>query len=1843
MNNGMTGVVIALTVIGWTVSVQAQVTPAADGTNTQVTQEGDRFLIRGGQRSQDGANLFHRFDEFGLDAGQRATFRTPSTVQNVLGRVVGGDASVVDGLLRVSGSSANLWLINPAGIIFGPNARLDIGGSFTATTATSLGFGDRWLTSTGLDYANLVGTPTALAFTGDAATLINAGRLAVPAGESLMLAGGVVINTGDLIAPGGQVSIVAVPEQQVVRVGQAGQVLSLELETADQPGLSPSPITPLTLPELLTDPSIHHATGVMVDADGTVRLVGSGVALPITGGTAIASGSINTANVTRAPHHPEVNILGDRVGLVGAQIDASGRQGGGTIRIGGDYQGQGSVFTSQRTVVDASSRIWADAIAQGDGGRVMIWSDDTTSFAGDIWARGGRRSGDGGLVEVSGLQTLQFLGQVNTLAPRGRTGTLLLDPTNIIVAEVGLPGALVDLDGVDELADPDSIVGAPGVVSDYSQIAPSTLAAATTNIILQATDSIFFNEAVTIPTNGVGLRAEAGGNIEVNAALTTTNGAIALIAGDAIQVNQPMTSNGGAVTLAAGGVVNVFNGFNSGGGDIQISSDAIANVIAPLQSEGGDVTISTDTQLNMNAPLISDGGTVNLTADQDGDGLGTLTVNVGINTGAGDLVLTGSEIDLNAALQGQGSLQLRPSNAAQDIILGGAGALSLNLDLADLNVIQDGFSEVIIGREDGRGTIQAAQDLTFNNALTLQAGGAGGSIDTSGFAIVSNNAVTFAASGDITTGDMTTAQAPITLESLQGAVDTSGGAINTGLGGGRGDRVSINAVEAITTGNITTAGGQIDLTSRSGSIDTSGGPLNSLAPNGNGGAIALSAADDITSGALTLGSDNGGNPSQLTVDAPGRITLNDVITANGAAIRIGTTTAPSDLTLSGTLTDSGDMEVVADTFRWQNAATAFQDNSNLSIRTRDNLQILGNGDIRTNGGAVSFTSQGSISIDPGLTINTLGRVQDGAVAIAAQGTITTGAVASGTSDLDISSQEGRVSTGDLESQGGAIAVVGEAVQMGDIRTGGGDLTVTSRGNLTTSAIDAQDGRRGGAIALAATNLRITDDLSTNNSPISLDIDGNLRLVDATIATGGGQFSLESDGALRILGSGAIATNGNDLRLVATNLQISEAIELSTAGARSGNLFLQATTGNLTAGDLTTAGNQGGDITAIARQDLILGNLDASGTGSGGRITATSETGALTVGNLDTSGSQGGDINLNAITTLRTGSIRSRGMVGDGGNVTIDPIDVVVDWIDAQGGNAGRGGNVDITASNTIRITGSFIDDTGLAASIATGGGAGGGNITLRHGGNGIVPFIVGDASTNGSAAVLSSRTFTIDPDSFLFTYQEGEGAGRIRIVSVPQPVDPEPPGPVDPEPPGPVDPEPPGPVDPNDPSPTIAPPEQDVLSPLQTTDLSEVTLDTLTDLETFFTEQYVSYLSLPEAEISTLEEIQDDLRVISDSVGVRPAVVYAVFTPPVLSPDPLQELETLAVGLNSPNASSDRLEIVLVTQEGQPIRVLISDATRERVATVARQFYLSVTDSSLANTRLYQAPAQQLYSWLIEPIEAELEAQGIQHISFVLDGGLRSLPMAALYDGDRFLIENYSVGLMPSLSLTDNRYVSLQNLGILAMGASEFPDQEPLPAVPTELNHISSVPFLNEDFTPEDLRRQRQRTPYGIIHLATHGEFLPGGPGNSYIQFWDGRLGLDGLRSLGLNNPPVELMVLSACRTALGDSEAELGFAGLAIQAGVNSAIASLWYVSDLGTLALMSEFYDRVGTTSIRADALRQAQLAMLRGEVVLQDGQLQTTTSSLDLPSSYQAPGRQSVSHPYYWSSFTIIGSPW
>jgi CHAT domain-containing protein len=373
----------------------------------------------------------------------------------------------------------------------------------------------------------------------------------------------------------------------------------------------------------------------------------------------------------------------------------------------------------------------------------------------------------------------------------------------------------------------------------------------------------------------------------------------------------------------------------------------------------------------------------------------------------------------------------------------------------------------------------------------------------------------------------------------------------------------------------------------------------------------------------------------------------------------------------------------------------------------------------------------------------------------------------------------------------------------------------------------------------------------------------------------------------------------------------------------------------------------------------------------------------------------------------------------------------------------------------------------------------------------------------------------------------------------------------------------------------------------------------------------------------------------------------------LIFPQIQKQLEKMSAQTQNPSAllyiisGSEQLDLVLVPPTGEPIYRSIPEASNALLMAKIKAFQTEIADPTRRRTTSYLETSQQLYQWLIQPIEPELEAQGITTLLFSLDSGLRSLPIAALHDGEQFLVEKYQFSLVPSLSLTDTAYQNLQNTPVLAMGASEFTDQSPLPAVPVELSTISEQlwsgkAFLNQELTVENFNQQRSQANYGIIHLATHGQFKPGKIEESYIQFWDRKLGLDEISDLNLTNPTVELLVLSACRTALGDRQAEFGFAGLAVQSGAKSALASLWYASDLGALGLMSEFYHHLQTEPTKAAALRRAQIALLRQEVQIKEGKLIGNFGEIDLPPELNTGIQLNLIHPYYWSGFTLIGNP-
>jgi filamentous hemagglutinin family protein len=433
-------------------------------------------------------------------------------------------------------------------------------------------------------------------------------------------------------------------------------------------------------------------------------------------------------------------------------------------------------------------------------------------------------------------------------------------------------------------------------------------------------------------------------------------------------------------------------------------------------------------------------------------------------------------------------------------------------------------------------------------------------------------------------------------------------------------------------------------------------------------------------------------------------------------------------------------------------------------------------------------------------------------------------------------------------------------------------------------------------------------------------------------------------------------------------------------------------------------------------------------------------------------------------------------------------------------------------------------------------------------------------------------------------------------------------------------------------------------------------------IETLYSEEYARYLDLDAPDALNWQQVQTVLKNAESKTGVSSGAIYLAFCPKSLVPPLAREIQgekgdeaelkntsetpeaAISLGSDRLLRDDDRLVLVLVAPEGEPMRYAIN-ATRGEVRDMAIALRMTVTN--VRRPDAYLKPAQQMYDWLLAPLEADLKDFGIQHLTYIVDAGIRTTPLAALHDGQGFAIERYSISLMPNISASDLTPNSLKEEKVLAMGADRFSELPPLPAVPVELELIAEEiwqgdKFINEEFTVKTLNNARQNFPYGIIHLATHGDFRSGNLSESYIQFWDSRLSLDRLRDLRWNFPSVEMLVLSACRTALGDTDAELGFAGLAVAAGVNSSLGSLWYVNDEGTLGLMSQFYAQLQDAPIRAEALRQAQLKMLRQEVRFEAGNLMGMEERVILPPNLSGIGDRVLSHPYYWSAFTMVGNP-
>ena len=687
------------------------ITAAPDGTGTVILPNGQRFDITGG--TQAGANLFHSFQQFGLNQGQIANFLSQPNIQNILGRVVGGDPSVINGLIQLTGGNSNLYIMNPAGIIFGANASLNVPAAFTATTANGIQVGNAWfgMNTSASDLKNLTGTPNAFAFTSPTTPLaqgqttgviVNQGNLSVSSGNSISLVGGIVINTGTISTPNGKINIVAVPDGKYVRITPEGSALSLYLPIATQQELgNAKPMTVVNLPSLLT---------------------GTGIAAPTQAGTAIVRGNL-TAN--------GIDILANRYDTSQSNLNATniqqgwnfvfidstiknyqtlldGTNGGSSVTvINPDQYGIAQVTKTLASVTGANS---LHIVSEGDAGNFwlgkdFVSGDNIAKYSNDLqaWKTAlspaanillyacNLASGENGVALVQAVKNLTGR---DVAASINRTGNVALGGDWNLEYRTG--------------ANPVTTIFSNAAMQSYND----TLATLTVLNILDA-GANSLRDQITAALAGDTIRFDTTG-------VFATPQAITLISGELL-INKNLTIQGtGAnnLTISGNNTSRVFN--IAAGTTVGIDRLTVANGQIVGSFDGGGIA-------NSGTATLTNVTVRNNTAGDDGGGIVNFgTLNIFNSTLSNNTALSASSPNSGggAILNTIGATAtLTNTTVSGNTALNGGGIRNDgNLTLTNTTVTNNRAT----GGLGGGGIVNSVGALTIRNTILA------GNIDTSG-------------------------------------------------------------------------------------------------------------------------------------------------------------------------------------------------------------------------------------------------------------------------------------------------------------------------------------------------------------------------------------------------------------------------------------------------------------------------------------------------------------------------------------------------------------------------------------------------------------------------------------------------------------------------------------------------------------------------------------------------------------------------------------------------------------------------------------------------------------------------------------------------------------------------------------------------------------------------------------------------------------------------------------------------------------------------------------------------------------------------------------------------------
>ncbi|BCA55373.1 hypothetical protein W02_25130 [Nitrospira sp. KM1] len=1346
------------------------------------------------QQTTDKAIL--NWKSFSIGQGESVQFVQPSASSVALNRVLGTDPSIILGRLQANG---RLVLLNPNGVLFGAGSQINVGGLL----ATTLQIRDSDFMAGHYLFAQ-----DPLKTLG---TVVNRGAIQISDHGFVFLVAPGVSNEGLIVANLGQVVLGSGRQFTMDMMGDGlinyaidGKVLS-RLTGMDGAPLASAVGNSGTIiagggQVILSAKASGEVFSSVVNQSGVIRarsLAGEGGIVRLEGSDPVTNtGRIgwktNLGQVKHADgivlHTGEIDVSAAQPGASQGQVTITGE----TVRLSGNILARGTdgsqggrilIASTKNTVATTDSVVDASGAGHSSAGNVVVWSDRDTRFNGNILARGGDQSGNGGQVEVSGHERLGFNGHVNALAPNGMTGSLLLDPLSITVAT----GGAATLAQVDQFGD---------TPAANQTIDSATINAAAANVTLQANADVTVSNPISMTNNGVGISMQAGRNINVNAAVTTNNGNISLSANDSNAISANRTAGAGGITFGAAGSLS------AGSGDIALSvgssstapfNPGAITTVRNLTTTTGNIAITSPNGVSLSGIVNAGSGTISINANTDGAGAQGLTMNAGSSIATTNSGGNAVQLVVNSPAGGTGTAALRGS-----ISTGGGGTTLITTRG------QTGAGGNITGGAITQGAVLTV-DTGASGTIDLATGdpAAGITLNTAGndfigaigvsrafnVALRDANALILGPSTISGTLAVTTA-GPLTQS---GALAVTG---TTTLAAGAANNITLtDAGNAFSTVAIT-SGNNVALTDATALALAASTVSGTLGVTTNGaltqtGVVTVTGATTLAAGSandINLGT-AANNFSTVTVTSGNNVALRDT---NALILGPSTVGGTLGVTTGGALTQSGALSVTgATTF------TATVANTDVLLGTQANTFSgpLGFAGTLTNFRDVQLRNVNAAATVPvlaGLTnLRNLTLTHDNAavalpaLTLAAGGTLTVTAggaitdsgalVIPGTTTLTAGANP--ITLDNANNFTGAVSVPSAAaVTLNDINalalgpsTIAGPLTVTTGGALTQSGALSVTGAT--TFTATATNSDVFLGTQVNNFGGALAFAGtqaNFR--DVSLRNVNAGATVPALAGLTNLRNLTLTFNNASIALPPTVLKAGGNLSVTAGGTitDSGNLVVPGTT-TLTAGaanniTLDNANNFTGAVSILTGNNVMLNDINALNLGTS---TISGTLGVTTNGAL----TQSGALTITGATTLTAGAANNITLNNAANNfstVGITSANNVV-LTDANALNLATStisGSLNVTAGSLISQSGA-LTVAGAASFDTTAAGAMG-SVTLTNGNalafnTSTVGGNLTAATTAGDLTLPAGQTLTVAGDATLTPAGNVNLLGTTRI------------------------------------------------------------------------------------------------------------------------------------------------------------------------------------------------------------------------------------------------------------------------------------------------------------------------------------------------------------------------------------------------------------------------------------------------------------------------------------------------